>query len=94
MDLWGVRAGISEITFFVLLALKAWAFIDAVLRRSDAFVAAGKLTKPAWCLILGLALVSSLVFPSVFGLLSILGIVAALVYVLDVRPALASVTRR
>ena len=69
-------------------------FVDALLRPAEAYVATGKLTKPAWLLILGLAVGAALVFPSVFGLLGILGIVAALVYVLDVRPALVSVTRR
>ena len=59
----------------------------------QAYVAAGKLTKPAWLLILGLTVVSVLVWPSVIGILSIVGIVAAFVYLLDVRPALVAVTR-
>ncbi|ROR92518.1 uncharacterized protein DUF2516 [Nocardioides aurantiacus] len=85
---------VASISFLVLLALKIWALVDALLRPAEAYEAAGKLTKPAWLLILGLAVGAALVFPSVFGLLGILGIVAALVYVLDVRPALVSVTRR
>ena len=89
-----VQNTITTISLLVLLALKIWAFVDALLRPAEAFVAAGKLTKQAWLLILGLAVGAALVFPSVFGLLGILGIVAALVYVLDVRPALVSVTRR
>ena len=85
---------VTSISVLALLALKLWAFVDALLRPAEAYVATGKLTKPAWLLILGLAVGAALVFPSVFGLLGILGIVAALVYVLDVRPALVSVTRR
>ncbi len=85
---------ISEIAFFVLLAVKVFAFVDALTRPTQAYVAAGKLTKPAWLLILGLTVAVAFVFPSVIGLFSIVGIVAAFVYLLDVRPALASVTRR
>ena len=85
---------VSEIAFFVILAVKVWAFVDALLRPAEAYVATGKLTKPAWLLILGLTVATALVWPSVIGLLSIVGIVAAFVYILDVRPALVSVTRR
>ena len=84
---------LSEIAFFVLLAIKVFAFVDALTRPTQAYVAAGKLTKPAWLLILGLTVVSVLVWPSVIGILSIVGIVAAFVYLLDVRPALVEATR-
>jgi hypothetical protein len=85
---------IAEIAFFVLLAVKVFAFVDALTRPTQAYVAAGKLTKPAWLLILGITVAAAFVWPSVIGLLSIVGIVAAFVYLLDVRPALVSVTRR
>lgn len=84
---------LSEIAFFVILAVKVFAFVDALTRPTQAYVAAGKLTKPAWLLILGLTVAAALVWPSVIGILSIVGIVAAFVYLLDVRPALVSVTR-
>ena len=81
---------LGEIAYFVLLAVKVFAFVDALTRPTQAYVAAGKLTKPAWLLILGLTVVSVLVWPSVIGILSIVGIVAAFVYLLDVRPALVA----
>ena len=51
--------------FFVALAIaafvvEAWAFIDAIIRPAPAFVAAGKLTKPIWLIILGVAFVLGL----------------------------------
>ncbi len=51
--------------FFLALGLaafvvEAWAFIDAITRPSQAFVAAGKLTKPLWLIILGVAAVIGL----------------------------------
>jgi hypothetical protein len=82
------------VLFLVLAAVKAWALIDAVARPTPAFPAADKLTKPAWLWILGLGLVAHIVFASPIGLLSIAGTVAAFVYLLDVRPAVASLTRR
>jgi hypothetical protein len=85
---------VSEIAFFVLLAVKVFALVDGLTRPAAAYVATGKMTKPAWMLILGLTVAAALVFPSVIGILGIVGIVAAFVYLLDVRPALSSVTRR
>lgn len=81
-----------SIVFLVLLAVKVFAFVDALTRRADAYEAAGKMTKPAWLLILGLAAASDLLLGST--LLILVGTVAAFVYLLDARPALASVTRR
>jgi hypothetical protein len=78
--------------FLALLAVKLWAFVDALIRPAQAYVAAGKLTKPAWLLILGLTVASALVLNS-FTLM-LIGTVAAFVYILDAKPALASVTRR
>jgi hypothetical protein len=77
-----------------LLAVKIWAFVDALSRPAEAYVAAGKLTKQAWLLILGLTVASSLVWSSPLSIFSIVGTVAAFVYLLDAKPALASVTRR
>ena len=73
---------------FAAFALGVFTFVDALIRPTGAFVAAGKLTKPIWAAITG---VSALVlFPLFFGLFSFFGIpalVAALVYLVDVRPA-------
>ena len=82
-----------ELAFFALMGVKVWAFVDALTRPAAAYVAAEKLTKPAWLLILGLTVVSSLLWSSPLGLFSIVGTVAAFVYLLDAKPALASVTR-
>ncbi|WP_245999921.1 DUF2516 family protein [Nocardioides pocheonensis] len=75
-----------------LLLVKLWALVDAVLRPAAAFPAADKLTKAAWLWILGLAFVVDLVLASMFLMLA--GTIAAFVYLLDVRPAVASLTRR
>jgi hypothetical protein len=88
------ESGVVGLATVALLLVKGWALIDAVTRPTAAFPAADKLTKPAWLWILGLTFVAQIVFAYPFGLLSIAGTVAAFVYLLDVRPAVASLTRR
>ena len=75
-----------------LLAVKGFAFVSSVLYPTEAYEAAGKLTKPAWCAITGLGFAEILIFLSPMGLLGIVFTIAALVYLADVRPALAEVT--
>ncbi len=94
MHVFAFESLVMAAAFYVLMGVKLWAFVDALTRRAEAFVATGKLTKPAWLLILGLTVASSLLWSSPLGLFSIIGTVAAFVYILDVKPALASVTRR
>ena len=74
------------------MALAAWALVDALIRPADGYVAAGKLTKPAWCGITGAALL--IVY--LLGAISFLGlpaVVAAVVYLVDVRPAIRGLRR-
>ncbi|MGQ0623593.1 MAG: DUF2516 family protein [Sporichthyaceae bacterium] len=79
-----------------LLAVHVFALLDVSLRSAAAFPAADKQTKQMWLILLGVAvawgalpalLTQRLVFRSVFDLLVIAGTVAALVYLLDARPA-------
>ncbi len=92
MDLFTLQLGVAQIAVFALLLVKTWAFVDALVRPAEAFTAADKLTKQAWLLILGLSAVAQL-FSGAIGLLAILGHVATAVYLVDVRPAVASMTR-
>jgi hypothetical protein len=75
----------------VLFLGMVWAFVDALTRRADAFEAADKLTKKGWLLILAIGLGVMLFFGTI-GLFA--GAVIMLVYHLDVRPAVAAMTRR
>jgi hypothetical protein len=75
--------------------LEAFAFIDALRHRPDAYTAAGKRTKQFWMIVTGIAALLGFVFLMSFnalGLLSILAVVAAGVYLADVRPALRQVS--
>lgn len=87
-----LQASVMLLVMFVLLAVKIFAFVNALLYSNESYVAAGKLTKPAWTIILGLGVVIQLLIAS--GLLNIAFTIAAFVYLADVRPALAGLYRR
>ena len=78
----GPLSGIFLVISLATLIIKLWALIDAAIRPSRAFVSEGKQTKGLWVAILAVAVLVTYV-----GFLSILGLIAALVYLLDVRPA-------
>lgn len=79
-------------TFFVAL----YALIHAARTRPDAFPAADKQSKPLWLGILGAAAFFSVA--AVFGaillnFLVILGLVAGIIYIVDVKPAVSAFGR-
>jgi hypothetical protein len=76
-----------------LFAIEAWAFVDAVSQRPDAFVAADKQTKTMWLVILGVALAAHMLIWHPIHILNIAGAVASIVYLVDVRPAVRALTR-
>ena len=85
-------AMVFEVLYWGVLALILWAFVDALVRPAPAYVAAGKLTKPAWAAITGLAALVAFWF----GPMSFLGlpaVIAGVVYLVDVRPALRGLRR-
>lgn len=89
-----VQSSILLVLSLALFVFQGWALVDAATRRPDAFVAADKLTKPAWMIILGIALVAHMLIWSPFSFLNLLGAVAAIVYIVDARPAMQSLTGR
>jgi O-antigen/teichoic acid export membrane protein len=77
-----------------LFVVEAWAFIDAISRKPQEFEAAGKQTKTLWMVILGVALAAHMLIWHPIHLLNMVGAVASIVYLVDVRPAIRSLTRR
>lgn len=76
-----------------MIGFKLFAFVDAVTRREDAYRAADKKTKPFWLALTGAALALDLLLgASVFSPLTLIGLVASIVYVVDVRPAIKQLT--
>ncbi len=86
--------------YLAILVLCVWGLVDLLRRPAGAFVAAGKLTKGRWGAILGASTAVSFValpWPLGIGALSFLALlaaVAAIVYLVDVRPALGPTGRR
>jgi len=93
--------GLGEAQYYVTLALtiaalalEVFAFVHALKTRPDAFVAAGKRTKNFWLAVTGVAMLLGFVSMGGLGLLAIVGVVAAGVYLADVRPAVETVQGR
>jgi hypothetical protein len=72
------------------LGLQLWAVVDCVTRRSQTFVLAEKLTKPAW---VAISIVAALVtlYLGVISFIGIAGIIGSIVYLVDVRPAVREI---
>lgn len=87
---------LNLIVAFVLLVLTIFAFVNSLLYSPQAYDAAGKLTKATWCIILGASVLLRVVPISIpfGGLIGIALLVASIVYLVDVRPALAGLLRR
>lgn len=91
-----IENAITLAVVVLLLGVKIFAFVNCLFFSRASYEAAGKLTKLGWAAILGLgAAVQVLVLrESPINILSLVFTVAALVYLADVRPALAGLRRR
>ena len=98
--------GVYTLQYFIVLvlavgafAIEVWALVDALRHSAGAYTAAGKLTKPIWLAILGVATAFGILgLPGgpldSLGFLAIIGVVAAAVYLTDVRPAVRQMRGR
>ncbi|MGW0776532.1 DUF2516 family protein [Streptomyces sp. NPDC054802] len=82
--------GLWMIVSLVFLVTSVAAFVMAALAREDAYRAADKKTKPFWMVILGVAVAVNLFIPMLF--LQIAGLIASIVFFVDVRPALQQIS--
>jgi hypothetical protein len=78
--------------YWVAQGLTVWAFVDALIRPAAGYVAAGKLTKPGWAAITGLAALVIL-WKGPMSFLGLPAVIAAVVYLVDVRPAVRGLQR-
>ncbi len=85
----GVNLLLFVIAWFTF-GLKAFALFDASLRRTEAFPAAGKQTKVLWLALLAATFVVALLIGYPLNLLNIAGDIVAIIYLVDVRPAIRS----
>ena len=104
-----LASGVLTLQYLILLvlavgafAIEVWALVDALRQPSAAFTAAGKLTKPVWLAIVGVAAALGFLALPIFGggaisslgFLSLIAVVAAAVYLTDVRPAVRQMRGR
>ncbi|GAB3598580.1 DUF2516 family protein [Angustibacter peucedani] len=80
----------------IALVVQVVALIDGARRRADAYVAAGKMTKQRWMIILAVAAAIGFIsfngsFLSPLNFLNVAAVAAAGIYLADVRPALQRV---
>ncbi|MCW3812956.1 DUF2516 family protein [Micromonospora sp. DR5-3] len=85
-----VRYVIELILLVFALVIEAVALVHAITQRSDAFAAIGTLPKGGWIAILAVCLVLTLlgVGGGVLSIFTLIGIAAAMIYLLDVRVGL------
>jgi uncharacterized protein DUF2516 len=97
---------VSLVILAVTLVVEATAFVHCVTRRADAFPVVGRFPKAIWVLMTGGAVAFTVLsgfatvasgsggtFGIFTGMIAMVAMVIALVYLLDVRPALRDVTQ-
>jgi hypothetical protein len=84
-----LSAWIMLALWVVLLAAKAFALVEVLRHNANLFPAAGKQTKQLWLIFTALGLVFHLLTDPI-SLLNIAGTIAAIVFLVDVRPRAAA----
>jgi hypothetical protein len=79
---------VNWLLFVFALLIEVVAFGHCLLQRPDAFPAINTLPKAAWLAMIGLSVLVTLLTRTAFGILGLVAITIAAVYMLDVRPAL------
>jgi hypothetical protein len=88
-----VTAFISLAIWVGLLAVKIFAFVDALRYSNNHYVSAGKRSRTLWLVLTGLSLAFHLISDVLF-FANLAGTIASIVYLVDVRPALQQVSGR
>jgi len=83
-----VRIAIELALLVVALAIEAFAFVNCLTQRADSFGVIGTLSKGVWLALTGGALLVTLLVQVALGILGLIAIVIAAIFLLDVPPAL------
>jgi Protein of unknown function (DUF2516) len=79
---------LNLVLFIFALLIEVAAFGHCLLQRPDAFPAINTLPKTAWLAMIGGSVLVTLLTQSAIGILGLVAVTIAAVYLLDVRPAL------
>ncbi len=96
MNVFALEGSVYFVVLLAMLAIKGFVFVSALLYPAEAYPAAGKGTKAAWTIGLGIGFAAQVLMmnASPLHLIQLAFTIAAFVYLADVRPALAQVTSR
>ncbi|WIM96122.1 DUF2516 family protein [Actinoplanes oblitus] len=88
-----VQTYVQIAILLIALILETVAFVHCLTQRGAGFQALGTLPKGAWAAVLGVCIVLTYLTHSTLGLgiFGLIGIGAALIYLLDVRPGLKDI---
>lgn len=89
-----IQSTILLVIHLALLVVTIYAFISSLTFSAQAYRAAGKWSKQGWSILLGFAALLQVVPLVAIGLVQMALVIAAFVYLADVRPALSSLRRR
>jgi len=78
----------------ILLAVKIFAFADAIRRPGDYFPVIGRQTKLLWVALTGVSVLAGLAPSLALSIFGIAGTVIALIYLFDIRPKMIEITGR
>jgi len=81
---------LNVILGYIFVALKIWAFVDATTQKKEVFAAVGRQSKLFWSALLGISVLSQFISvwsgDSNYGILQLVGLILAIVYLVDQRP--------
>ncbi|MFG1952339.1 DUF2516 family protein [Micromonospora sp. NPDC048830] len=83
-----IQYWITTLLLVFALVIEGVALVHAIIQRGDAFSAIGTLPKGGWVAILAVCLVLTLLTQNVLNIFGLIGVAAALIYLLDVRAGL------
>jgi hypothetical protein len=92
-NVFDIQSSIMLVVALALLAVKIFALVTSLMFTPEHYRAADKMTKQTWVAILGLAVGVNLLLPGVM-ILNLALTIAALVFLVDVRPALSGLRQR
>lgn len=95
MHVYDIEFAVTTAMLLLVLVVKAFALFAAIRYSAEAYHAGDKWSKAGWVTILAIGLVAQLVlYSSPLNIIHLAFTVAACVFLVDVRPALAEITRR
>ena len=72
---------------YIFVAVKMWAFVDAITQKKEVFAAVGRQSKLFWSALLGISVLSQFISVwtqgSNYGILQLVGLILSIVYLVD-----------